>query len=266
MSSFKQLSVSGRDYYEHLYASGLEMEAEWLRRGAAHKVDSVEGFLRRRCIEAETIMELGCGPGEIVRECQRRNLARRYVGVDYSAEAIAYLRTRSPDITGLQADITSPDLELTVSPDVVILSHVLEHLENPDDFLAAALRKIDFDYLIVEVPLEDLPGARLKDLVKDRRINTSGHVQFFNPTSFLHLLGSHGLEVLEHRRYVPILDLDTMRFLRAKEQLSQARFMRMVAGSALSSVLSPLWSRLYYSHYAVLCTRGEAAGRSGAAA
>ena len=40
MALVKQPGISGRDFYKSLYASELEQEAEWLRRGAASKVDS----------------------------------------------------------------------------------------------------------------------------------------------------------------------------------------------------------------------------------
>jgi SAM-dependent methyltransferase len=253
MALVKQPGISGRDFYESLYASELEQEAEWLRRGAASKVDSIEAFLARHSIIAGTIMELGCGPGAVIRECHRRALANRYIGVDYSADAVNYLRTNAPEIEAIQADIISPDFSMEEKVDVVVLTHVIEHLENPHEFLATMLQKLRFTYLIVEVPLEDLLGARLKNLFKDRRINTSGHVQFFTASSFVDLLATHKLKILDQRRYIPIHGLDTIRFLRAKDGLSRLRFLRMIAGSVLTRVLYPVWSRLYYSHYAVIC-------------
>jgi hypothetical protein len=262
MVFIKQHGVSGRDYYKSLYAAGLEQEAEWLRRGAAQKVDSIEDFLVQRAIKPRTIMELGCGPGAVIRECCNRGLASRYVGVDYSAEAVDYLRTASPQIEAIQADITASDVLMGRAVDVVVLSHVLEHLEEPEKFLIATLAKLQFSYLVVEVPLEDLFGARLKNLIKDRRINTSGHVQFFTRASFLALLRSHGLKILAQRTYVPINSLDTIRFLKAKEGFSLFRYFRMICGALLAAALYPLWSRLYYSHHAVLCVRDESGAAS----
>jgi SAM-dependent methyltransferase len=78
-------------------------------------------------------MELGCGTGAVIRECYRRALARRYIGVDYSAEAIAYLQTNAPQIEAIRADITSPDF-LIPEVDVVYLRHVIEHLDDSHAF------------------------------------------------------------------------------------------------------------------------------------
>ena len=259
MALVKEVGISGRDYYESLYRSELEQEAEWLRRGAANKVDSIETLLKRHSISAQTIMELGCGTGAVIRECLRRSIARRYIAVDYSAEAIAYLRTQAPEIEAIKADITSPDFLMREPVDVAYLTHVIEHLDDPHAFLTGTLQKLQFKYLIAEVPLEDLAAGKLKNLIRDRRINTSGHVQFFTPSSFERLLTAHGLKIIDRCRYVPLHSLKTIRFLQAKNRLSPLSVSRMIASSILKRALYPVWARLYYSHYAVLCLRSDAA-------
>jgi SAM-dependent methyltransferase len=125
MALVKQLGISGRDYYESLYASELGLEAEWLLRSSSFKVDSIEALLARRSIHPQTIMELGCGTGGVIQECRRRGLARRYIGVDYSPDAINYLRTNAPEVEAIQADINSPDFSMEEAVDVVVLTHVI---------------------------------------------------------------------------------------------------------------------------------------------
>jgi SAM-dependent methyltransferase len=258
MALVKQLGISGRDYYKSLYVSELNHEAEWMRRGAAYKVDSIEAFLARHSIGAQTIMELGCGTGAVIQECRRRALARRYIGVDYSPDAIAYLRNNAPEIEAIQADISSSDFSMDGAVDVVVLTHVIEHLDDPHVFLTGTLQKLPFKYIVAEVPLENLLAGRLKHLLRDQRINTTGHVQFFTSSSFEYLLTAHGLKILDRRRYLPIHSLDTIRFLQEKDGLSPFSVLRMMASSALKRALYPFWARLYYSHYAVLCSRSDA--------
>jgi len=258
MSLVKEAEISGRDYYSSLYSSELDLEAEWLRRGAAKKVDSIATLLERHAVTCNAIMELGCGTGAVIRECRRRGLAHRYIAVDYSGDAIGYLRGQEPEIEALQADITSSEFTMREPIDVVYLTHVIEHLDDPDAFLEGALQKLNFKYLIAEVPLEDLAASKVKNLVRDRRVNTSGHVQFFTGSSFERLLTSHGLKILDRCRYVPFHSLDTIRFLQAKNQLSRLGVSRMIASSVLTRMLYPIWARLYYAHYAVLCVRAEA--------
>lgn len=252
----KDLTISGRDYFQLLYHDQIDAEAEWLRRGAVEKVNSIERLLKARGIRPATLLELGCGTGAVIVECQKRGLAQRYIAADYSDEAIQYLTRHAPDIETICTDITVPGA-FHEPVDVVILSHVLEHLEAPAAFLRS-LRRIEFSYLIAEVPLEDLFAGKLKSWLWDRTCNTSGHVQFFTAPSFTRLLTSNNLSVLGTRTYVPILDRDTIRFVCRKNGVGEPQRMRMmITNHYLPRVLEPLWTRFYYAHHAVLCAKNE---------
>ena len=254
MSLEKSSKILGKDHYRLLYQAELEKEAEWLRRGAVEKVNSIETLLERNNIKPKSFLELGCGVGSVITECKRRSLASRYIGVDYSKEAIDYLRSHSEGIESIQADISDPDFNVIETPDVVILSHVLEHLENPADFLAAMKRRLRFSYAVIEVPLEDLIASRLKSLLKDRATNNAGHVQFFTTHTFKHLLNSSGFKIVDSRTYVPILDLETIRFVSDKDGLSNRQYIfKVLTAHYLPRALKPLWKKLYYAHYTVLC-------------
>lgn len=252
----KDLTISGRDYFQLLYHEQVDAEAEWLRRGAIEKVNSIERLLKARGIRPATLLELGCGTGAVILECQKRGLAQRYIAADYSDEAIQYLKRQSTDIETICEDITVPGA-FRGPVDVVILSHVLEHLEAPAPFLQS-LRRIEFSYLIAEVPLEDLFAGKLKSWLWDRTRNTSGHVQFFTAPSFTRLLTSNNLRVLGTRTYVPILDRDTIKFVCRKNAAGEPQRMRMmITNHYLPRVLEPLWTRFYYAHHAVLCAKSE---------
>lgn len=253
MTASEQPSTTGREHYRSLYQQELELEAEWLRRGTADKADSVELLLRQNCLNPQRMLELGCGTGAVVQECQRRGLASEYVAVDYSAEAIGYLRDRSHGIQTFVADITAEDFTLGGSFDLVVLSHVLEHLLEPEDLLRA-LGRLDFSYLVAEVPLENLFFGKLKAKLRSRMPNPAGHVQFFTAATFEALLGD--FIILDRRRYVPIPDPGTVRFVSRKDDASLPRqAQRMLTTRYLPKLTGPLWSRLYYSHYAVLCRK-----------
>jgi SAM-dependent methyltransferase len=250
----KSPEITGKEHYQKIYKDDLADQAEWLRRGAREKVDSIERLLKENDIRPRTILELGCGTGAVIMECQRRGLADQYTAVDYSHEAIGHLGGVSCGINCIVADITATP-PLSLKCDVLILSHVIEHLEAPAKFLES-VRNLHFLYLIAEVPLEDLLAGKVKAMFSDRTRNTAGHVQFFTGESFRRLLVSTGFDILNTRRYVPILSLDTIRFVCKKNGwglMRQIR-MRMVSGCILP-LLSPLWSKIYYAHYAALCRK-----------
>jgi len=255
----KMPHTSGREHYRAIYRRDLEAQAEWHRRGATNKADSIAMLLREQNVRPHRMAELGCGTGAVIDECRRRQLAREFIAVDYAEEAVGYLKARAADIEVMAADITSAEFKLEGRVDVVVLSHVLEHLEEPEALLHAVVGRVDFDWLIAEVPLEDLLASRVKALVRDRRQNRAGHVQFFRGTTFRKLLVGCGLELVSERRYVPVMDAETIEFVCAKDGASRLRrLQKLAAGRWLPKLLTVPWTRLYYAHLAVLCRKSRA--------
>lgn len=246
---------SGRDHYEATYLDAPERQAEWLRRSARQKADSVEQLLRRNRIRPESVLELGCGTGAVIGELQQRGLAQHYYGIDYSATAIAYLKTAFPNIQCAVADVMeTPNVFDKDSFDVVICSHVIEHLEDPASFLQAIGRQFQFDYMVAEVPLEDLFFGRVKALLKDRSKNLSGHVQFFSRRSFLALITAMQYTVVDERVYAPCLDKKTLQFAYGEKGL--LRYVgKVLTEHYLPKHTSRLWTKWYHAHYAVLCQK-----------
>jgi hypothetical protein len=99
--------------------------------------------------------------------------------------------------------------------DVVVVSHVLEHLESPDKFLAALIRNLDFRFAVIECPLEDLAASRVKNLFRNRYENRAGHVQFFNRRTLSAVIRRH-LNIVDSRHYASWASAETVRFLATK--------------------------------------------------
>src|SRR5262249_31182590 len=59
----KMPDVSGREHYRALYRHDLETQAEWHRRGATNKADSISMLLRQENVQPHRMVELGCGTG-----------------------------------------------------------------------------------------------------------------------------------------------------------------------------------------------------------
>lgn len=247
---------SGRDHYEAVYKEALARQAEWLRRGAGHKADSVEQLLHRNGITPASILELGCGTGAVIGELQRRALAQQYYGVDYSEEAIAYLKDAFPSIECAVADVMeTPNPFDKDSFDVVVLSHTIEHLEEPSPFLQS-IHTIPFEYLVAEVPLEDLFFGKIKALLKDRSKNPAGHVQFFTRRSFRALLAATQYVIVDEWLYAPRFDKQTLRFAYG-EQGSLRYLHKMLTEHYLPKYTALLWARWYHAHYALLCRKNK---------
>jgi len=101
----------------------------------------------RRYLKGD-VLDLGCGIGEIANYVETQD---QYFGVDINPYCVEYLQGK-----GLWAKIGSVyQIPLdTSSMDVIILSHVLEHLEKPDSAFAEISRVLKpSGTLIVIVPM-----------------------------------------------------------------------------------------------------------------
>lgn len=250
----RDVAQSGRDFYNDLFNEELLEEAKWLEYGAVCKTDSIECLLGRANIRPQSLLEIGCGTGAILQELQRRNIGGELFGIDYSKTAIDYATSASQGIEYCCADVTAPWSLARNNFDVIVVSHVLEHLEKPKEFLRS-LRNISFGLLIAEVPLEDLMAARIKNLFRNRRMNGAGHVQFFTARSFVALLASAGFEIKAHRQYCPVLSIEALNHASRRNHFSTPRAIIASATGHYLPRYAPFYKYLYHAHYAALCSK-----------
>jgi len=251
----KPPECEGKAWYSLLYQQDLEREARWLSITVREKVNSIDQLLADNGITVERVAEFGCGTGAVLLGCQQRGIGRSFYGVDSSLEAITFLRNRAPDFHLGVADITAQDFFFPESIDLLLLSHVVEHLEEPFGFLQS-IQNIDFSYALIEVPLEDLPLLQLKNRMFGRN-NSAGHVQSFTSASFLDLIRSSGFKVLDQRTYPVVLDRRGLQFLIRTEHLSlPQQVVRCAFRRYLPKYFGWFTKRFYYAHHAVLCVRG----------
>lgn len=244
--------------YDELYGLELDLEDEWLSRGAAAKVDAIVALLRHRAFQPKRIVELGAGTGAVIRECQRRGLGQEFIALDWSGEALRRLQRNMSGVRVLEADIADAAQVLPGRTDLLVMSHVVEHLQRPELVLRQLAASVEFEAAIIEVPLENLPLAAVRASLRPRDRNKAGHLHFFTKRSFERLVVSSGLRIVDHVTYVPILSRDTIQFLAQKDGLSRRAGLRKTATSRwLPAASRPVWQRLCYAHHAVLCAPNE---------
>jgi len=248
-------SAYGKANYQNIYTDRLDAEAEWLRAAAVQRADNIAFFLTQHSIAVQSILDLGCGTGAVITELQRRNIAERYVGADYSPEAIAYLTAHSSGIQTQVADLSGDLVSIPGAFDLVLVVHVLQHLESPDQFLRNMLN-LDFRFLIVEVPLEDLPLNRVVSRLGMHDKNPTGTLQFFNKKSVKELLTRNGLRVIDQRVSTPTIDRKTLKVLKERYRWSEGQYIKkMLTSVLLPRLLGPIKRSLHYSYFTLLCER-----------
>lgn len=164
-------------------------ESEWCRLGAIDKVDNVVRLCRD--VPHASLLDVGAGEGSLLSRMAEIGFGETYTAIEVSETGLEAIRRR-----GLSrlAECRLFDGERIPYADgkfdLAILSHVVEHVENPRKLLYEAKRVAR--HVFVEVPLED--NLRLpRDFVAD----DLGHINAYTQKTVRRLLQSCGLEVLD---------------------------------------------------------------------
>lgn len=136
------------------------------------------------------VVEIGCGDGAVAERLEQVGFYAEYQGFDLSAGGIAEAKRRQvPGATFVVVDSDVLPVE-SDSADLVIMSHIVEHLEHPRALLYEARRIAKS--LIVEVPLEQ-HIRQPRDFVFD----DLGHINAYTATSIRRLVQSCNFRVLK---------------------------------------------------------------------
>jgi SAM-dependent methyltransferase len=137
------------------------------------------------------ILEIGCATGELIAGFPVAAGGDR-VGVDISASNVETARARFPSALFHAGDFR----QLVEQPfDCVILSDVLEHVENDADFLASAANL--GRYVLVNLPLEDNWLNRHRAYGPN---DVSGHLRKYSIDQGLAMFARAGMRVIDHHR------------------------------------------------------------------
>ncbi len=184
------------DHYQGYYEDGRQYE--WRDLGARYKAANVISlWSSNEGVGAPNVVEIGCGDGAIIHELACQGFGESYVGYEVSESGIVQARERTyakPAQFLLFDGAHLPGEDKSF--DLAILSHVLEHVEEPRQLLKEAARIAK--YVCVEVPLELQIRTR-----RDFRWTSVGHINLYNPVVIRHLVQSTGLRVLGERLTCP---------------------------------------------------------------
>lgn len=149
------------------------------------------------------ILDAGCGEGFVVQQLHAYAPDRTIVGLDVSQSALEIAGTSNPDIRFLLGSVYALPFE-NASIRTVLLSEVLEHLEDPASALREAMR-VASQSVIVSVPHE--PWFRLGNLLTFRHVsrlgNPAGHIQHWTYRSFQTMIRAQASGTVRFRTCFP---------------------------------------------------------------
>lgn len=134
----------------------------------------------------QSVADLGCGDGSLLREIAAALPHARLAGVDLSEAQIAENRAALPQVEWHVADLETAN-PIAAQYDVVTASEVIEHLEQPLEFLRSAHRIAAPDALLIVTTQSGSIGATERIV---------GHLRHFTADELRALLVDSGWEPL----------------------------------------------------------------------
>lgn len=125
-SEAEEMGVKNSDWFNEAFKNTIEYHV--------HYTESYYYFLwtvlldRINRTKVESIIDLGCGPGQFA-SLLFDNGIKRYLGIDFSDEAIKLARLVCPEFDFKVLDLTKTDILSTYNYDCVVTMEFLEHVE-----------------------------------------------------------------------------------------------------------------------------------------
>lgn len=168
----------------------------------------LNGILTLLGKEAATVLDIGCGAGEVGRVVKDRSRMKVY-GVDISTNAVATARTvlDGAEVCDFETESILPDSFKGISFDAVIVSEVLEHLFEPEKMLQH-IRLATSAPIIITVPNVLFWKNRLKIFFgsfeyTETGMMDRGHIHFFTWKSLQEVIAKGGYQITTTAHHVP---------------------------------------------------------------
>lgn len=234
-----------KDLYKKSYTNMEASSLQWRELNGRIKAQNIMSVLTSSQIK--TVLDIGSGTGAVLANLAQQGFASDYYSIDIVEESPNFVRQRS-DIPGLIEARTFDGVTIPYQDqqfDLAILSHVIEHVDEPAPLLREAVRVAR--QVVIEVPLE----ANLQIFIKVKVFGSDyreevGHLQWFSTRSFRYLLEETcGFEV-QALKVVPIPDESY--FYRKKGSSKIKTSLMLSVRKMLRAISMPLYTSLLTDH------------------
>jgi ubiquinone/menaquinone biosynthesis C-methylase UbiE len=239
-----------KEAYDEFYQ---QHDEAWRMLGAKYKAEHIMEVCQRHSFK--TVLEVGAGDGSILKLLADQNFAPEYHAVEISESGVGHILSRA--INNMMSVQLFDGYHLPFEDntfDLVILSHVLEHVEH-ERLLLRELKRVA-GHFVIEVPLDYKTGV-------DRRIKhflAYGHINVYTPTSLRYLLSTEGFVI--EKDLTSVIEPEVTKFNTYTNQKKSKSIITELKISAefkikrvLGKILGKKWDERFANAYTVLCKK-----------
>ncbi len=182
-----------QNLYESADSEYLHTNPNWHVEDSPWKATQILKLLERNKIQPKTVVEIGCGAGEIVNQLQQRMVdkAIEFSGYEISPDAFKLAQTRQKErLQFFQEDL----LQTNNYYDVLLMIDVFEHVDDYLGFIKKAKEKAT--YKIYHIPLDMSVVSILTGYPLSARKNV-GHLHYYMKDTALATLKDTNQEIVD---------------------------------------------------------------------
>jgi SAM-dependent methyltransferase len=179
--------------YEVTNSNYLKANPTWHTEDSPWKATQVLKMLMRNNINPKSVVEIGCGAGEILNQLHNRlgDKTIQFSGYEISPDAFKFTKERENEkLHFFQEDLTIVDKKF----DVLLMIDVFEHVDDYLGFIKKAKEKAE--YKIYHIPLDMSVLSILTNSPMEAR-KSVGHLHYFMKDTALATLRDSNQEVLD---------------------------------------------------------------------
>ncbi len=135
-----------------------------------------------------SVLEIGCGVGITLAIIRKHRPDVKIVAADIDTECLKISSERVPDLQQVKIHESNSFTEIGRGYDMIIASHVVEHLKNPYESMQQFIEMLlPGGYLVVAVPNPVRPNIFFGNILKKDYVNR-GHVYAWDRSHWINFL------------------------------------------------------------------------------
>lgn len=235
------LTKNIQNAYQDFY---VDNDVAWRMLSAKYKAKNMVEVCQS--IQPKKILEVGAGDGSILHFLNEWNFGEELYALEIAPSGVEKIKERNlPKLKEAQVFNGYQIPYGDNSFDLIILSHVLEHVEH-ERILIRELKRVA-KHLVIEVPRDYRFGV-------DQRLShflAYGHINMYTPTLLRFLLKSEGLDIVADKSSLITPEVSIFNeFVNKKKHGSSIRKLKIISEYQIKKMLGVLLRKRGREHFA----------------